>query len=590
MAGNESTWMRPRGQAWGNDAQRAVLHAIAEDVARRSGYKVAAIEAMRSDGNLEFVAIAGSAEARSQLLGKAAPLQLERIVAFGTDIDGWTHIPEERVDDETREWMAQYGHTPDLPASDLADAWRAEDRLVRLLESADGELRATLYLDEPLDGLRPTPESIAVVNAEIETMFEAVISLVERELYGEQVRMVELARAARQSVPPGLGLTDFLDALAQAMVATMPVDFVDLHVAGQARPALEPEASFFDERMRRLWQVRGHLVVEPDQTWGVDGIPKPTHPLVGADMRRRGVGSWLVMPIGRGDEHLGTAGMGRRGDGVRWVDSEINALSVVATDIAEVVMDARLMERERQLNAELRDINDYRRDMVDTLAHELRNPVSVLWTHLELLGEEDTPGPWDQSLEAMTRATRRIDDMVVDLMALAASSDPSRAHTFVPVDLSACVRECAEFLTPVAAAEEIAVRVEVTDGLVLVGEQASLQRMVANLVSNAIKYTPAGGTITLTLSAERLDEGDGVRFSCTDTGIGIAQEEVGHLFTPFFRSASEDARSRPGTGLGLAIVERVVKLHHGDVEVASVLGEGTTFTVRLPLAPPDDVR
>ena len=82
------TWVRPRGQAWGNEAQRAVLHAIAEDVARRSGHRVAAIEALRSDGNLEFVAIAGSPEAREHLLGRAAPLAMDKIVAFGTRIDG----------------------------------------------------------------------------------------------------------------------------------------------------------------------------------------------------------------------------------------------------------------------------------------------------------------------------------------------------------------------------------------------------------------------------------------------------------------------------------------------------------------------
>ena len=191
-------------------SQRALLHAVAEDVARRSGWKVAAIEALRSDGNLEFVAVAGSAEARATLLGQAAPLRLESMVSFGVPIDGWLHIPEERVDEATRQWMDEYGHTPDVPDSDLEGGWHAEDRMVRLLRSSDGELRATLYLDEPLSGLRPTLASVRAMDAEIEVLFDAIVSLVERELYGEHVRMVTQARTALRSVRSGLRVGELL--------------------------------------------------------------------------------------------------------------------------------------------------------------------------------------------------------------------------------------------------------------------------------------------------------------------------------------------------------------------------------------------
>lgn len=590
MGTNESTWTRPRGQAWGNEPQRAVLHAIAEEVARRSGFKVAAIEALRSDGNLEFVAIAGSEEARAQLLGKAAPLRLKNIVAFGIPIGGWLHIPQERVDEETREWMARYGHTPDIPESDLDDGWHAEDRLVRLLENDGGELRATLYLDEPLSGRRPTPESVAAMNAEIEVMYDAVVSLVERELYGEQVRMVTQARTALQSVRPGLGVGDFLREMSDAMVAAMEVDYVDVLLAGAPAPALEPYLPFLEAHMRRVWLRRGHLIVEPTQTWGILETSVRTPEVMASIMAQRDLGSWLLVPIGMGEEYLGTMGLGRKHGAPRWIDSEINAAVAVAGDVANTVFDARLMERERTLNAELRDINDYRRDMLTTLAHELRNPVSVLWTNLELLSTETLPDPVREAMGAMDRATRRIEDMVEDLMALATASDPTRAAAFVPVDLSSCLREVVEFLSPLADAEQIELRTDVTDGLVVAGEASGIQRMVVNLVSNAIKYTPTGGSVTLTLEPDTLDGAEGVRLTCTDTGIGIDEGELPHVFTPFFRSASAEARRRPGTGLGLAIVEQVTRLHHGHVEVTSVVGEGTTFTVTLPRVPPRDVR
>jgi signal transduction histidine kinase len=588
---DEATYVRPRGRAWGNEAQRAVLHAIAEEVARRSRYRVAGIEVLRSDGNLEFVAIAGSAEAREHLLGRAAPLAMDKLVAFGTDLEGWVHIPEERVDDDTRAWMAEYGHIPDLPMSEAVQGWRAEDRLVRLLTSEDGTLRATLYLDEPLDGLRPTGDSIAAVNAEAGVLYEAIVSIVERELYGEQVRMVAQARAARQSVRPGLGLDDFLRELSAAMVEAMPVDSVDVLLAGQQSAVLEPWTRFFEEHMRRVWHRRGHLVVEPTQTWGITDAAVATPEVLAEAMERQGVGSWLLVPIGMGPEYLGTLGLGRAPGGARWIDSEINAAVVVASDVAEVVLDARLVERERTLNAELRSISDYRHDMVMTLAHELRNPVSILWTHLELLGQLGlVAGPVSDSLAAMDRATRRIEDMIEDLMTLATVSDPERDRWRAPVDLSELAREVAEFLAPTAVQAGLEVLVDVGDDLAVEGDATGLQRMVTNLLSNAYKYTPSGGRVTLTLVAESAEGREGVRITCTDTGIGIDAPELGKVFAPFFRSGRPEARQRPGTGLGLAIVERVVTSHHGTLGVTSVLGEGTTFSVWLPQAGPPDVR
>ncbi len=140
--------------------------------------------------------------------------------------------------------------------------------------------------------------------------------------------------------------------------------------------------------MREVWLRHGHVVIEPDRVWGVAGTAVPTPAVMATAMEERGLGSLLLMPIGMGEEYLGTMGLGRQVGGARWIDSEINAAAAVASDLAGVVVDARIMERERLLNAELREVNDHRRDMVVTLAHELRNPVSVLWTHLELLGHE----------------------------------------------------------------------------------------------------------------------------------------------------------------------------------------------------------
>ena len=591
MRETHRTQRRPRGQAWGNEAQRAVLHALAEDIARRSGHRVAVVEALRSDGNFEFVAIAGSPDGHERLMGEATPLQMiDHMVAVGTHIDGWVHLPVDRIDADTRAFVDQYGHTPDVPEGEGPDGWHPEDLLFRLLTNEDGDLRAVLWLDEPRSGRRPTLEVVTGINAEVGAMYDAIVGVVERELYGEQVRMVTQARTAIRSVPPGLALPDFLGRVREAMVEAMAVDTVDVVLAGESVPPLEDQQPVLEEHMRQAWLRRGHLVLEPDQAWGVTDTAVPTPPVMRELMARRGLGSWLLVPIGLGEEYLGTMGLGRTVDGPRWIDSEINAAAAVASDLAGVVVDARLIARERALNAELRDVSDYRRDMVLTLAHELRNPVSVLFTHLELIAMEDRVEEAGDSLAALGRATRRIEDMVEDLMGLASVSDTGLDLHVVDVDVSALVRETTEFLAPMAESARVAVSLDLHDGLVVAADTEGVQRLVTNLLSNAVKYTPPGGRVSISVAGAVEDGRDGVRIACSDTGIGIDADELQRIFEPFFRSRDAQARMRPGTGLGLAIIEQVVTRHHGTVHVDSTPGEGTTFSVWLPTDGPHDPR
>lgn len=581
------TYGRPRAQAWGNEAQRAVLHAIAEDVAKRTRHKVVAIEALRSDGYLEFVAIAGDESARDKLLGQASPLALDHIYRLGVETDGWYHIPNERLDDVTRAWLDEYGHRPDVPASGLPGGWDPDDQLVRPLHNEDGELRGLLYLDEPLSGLRPTPEVVRAIDAEAGVMCDAVVGIVERELFGEQVRMVAQARQAIESIRPGLGVQELVSELSRAMVEAMDVATFDVLTPANDVPDLGTDRGVVAELMRRQWQRRGHVVVERQRTWSMQEESIETPPSLTSLLDTHDLGSGLLVPIGAGQEYLGTLAMGRGADSPRWNASEIAAATTVADSLARLLLEARLMERERALIAELRATNAYRRDMVNTLAHELRNPVSVLWTHLELVQALGVDvGPVGTSLAAMDRATRRIEDMIENLMTLASVSDHGLAPAMVQVDLTALVHDAADFLSATAARDGVRLSTAVSAGVVVTGEEVGLQRLVANLLSNAVKYTPSGGEVSLVLETAELDGQPGVRLAFSDTGIGIDAAEHAQVFRPFFRSASPEARKRPGTGLGLAIVERVVDLHRGTIAIDSAPGEGTTFTVWLPSEPP----
>jgi len=112
------------------------------------------------------------------------------------------------------------------------------------------------------------------------------------------------------------------------------------------------------------------------------------------------------------------------------------------------------------------------------------------------------------------------------------------------------------------------------------GDADELDRVCANLVSNAVKYTPEGRSVTVSLARV----GDQVVLECSDEGIGISTSDQEQLFTEFYRSSNPEAIAQPGTGLGLAIVSRIVGRHHGRIEVESSLGKGSTFRVYLPAA------
>ena len=112
----------------------------------------------------------------------------------------------------------------------------------------------------------------------------------------------------------------------------------------------------------------------------------------------------------------------------------------------------------------------------------------------------------------------------------------------------------------------------------MTGERDELARMMVNIVSNAVKYTPEGGRVSVCL--ERI--GDRVAFRCTDTGLGIDADDLGGLFDEFDRSSNPTAQAQPGSGLGLAIVRRIVDRHDAELVVESELGAGSTFSVLLP--------
>jgi signal transduction histidine kinase len=147
----------------------------------------------------------------------------------------------------------------------------------------------------------------------------------------------------------------------------------------------------------------------------------------------------------------------------------------------------------------------------------------------------------------------------------------------IAVDLSALVQDVCELFQPLADDKKITIVANVAPGALVLGDLQRLQRMMANLLDNAIKYTPPGGRVAV---AVRGDAKTAV-ITVTDTGIGIAEKELPHIFERFYRG--DRSRPQTGTGLGLSLARAIASAHGGSITVASTPGAGSTFTVTLPL-------
>ncbi|WNV76728.1 ATP-binding protein [Geodermatophilus sp. DSM 44513] len=233
---------------------------------------------------------------------------------------------------------------------------------------------------------------------------------------------------------------------------------------------------------------------------------------------------------------------------------------------------------------------------VSLISHELRTPLTSILGYLELvLDDPELGGEVRGYLGTVERNAQRLLRLVGDLL-FTAQVDAGR-FTLQPgdVDLVAVVRAAEETARVTARAAGVEIVLDLPDeGLRVPGDAVRLGQACDNLVSNAVKFTPAGGRVTLALHAAwRTPDGavvdapqDGAvpaaRLAVSDTGVGIPTGEQGKLFARFFRASTARRHAVPGVGLGLAITRAIATAHDGALEVASVEGEGTTFTLTLP--------
>jgi signal transduction histidine kinase len=241
---------------------------------------------------------------------------------------------------------------------------------------------------------------------------------------------------------------------------------------------------------------------------------------------------------------------------------------VVTDEVARATLSRMYEDAEASIDA--------REQVLKIVSHDLRNPLHTISMCASLLLEVPMP-PEKQAdqLQRIRRAGERMNRLVQDLLDIAKLEAGRVAINARPVEVAPMVREAVSMLAPIAEQQGLRLDAVVGDGLQqLVADEGRVIQVLSNLVGNAVKFTPAGGTITI--RAE--DAPGGVRFSVSDTGVGMTPEQLSKLFGQFWQANPADRR---GIGLGLSIAKGIVEAHGGRIWVESQPGVGTTFHFML---------
>ncbi len=227
------------------------------------------------------------------------------------------------------------------------------------------------------------------------------------------------------------------------------------------------------------------------------------------------------------------------------------------------------------------DIGRAHTDFVANASHELRTPLASIIGYVETIrdgADTLTPEMRDKFLDTILAEGHRLQSLVSDLMSLSRIEAEKHEQPSETVDLAELATRSA--LDAAGLERSGRVTIETTGSIAVAGDARQLEQLVRNLVDNALKYSDAGEPVMLSVAQNDANE---AVLTVTDKGEGIAAEHIPHLTRRFYRTDPGRSRASGGTGLGLAIVKHIVERHRGRLDIASTLGQGTTFTVRIPL-------
>ncbi len=298
---------------------------------------------------------------------------------------------------------------------------------------------------------------------------------------------------------------------------------------------------------------------------------------------RTGLGAFLAAPVigATGTEAVLVAAM--EGHARNWTDRDVQVATTMASGLAATLTAIRLYEQERANLVAMKKLDESKDFFLASVSHELRTPLTSIVGYLELLKEEmeegKIPQTYSRMLDAIDRNSKRLIDLIENILTASRIESGNLELSKTRTHITPILMRTAETVMPQVNSKHIDLKITVSERLPDLEIDARLiERVLLNVMSNAIKFTPDGGTISIIAHKESKS----VAVSISDSGAGIAPEELEKLFTKFYRTAAARDNAVQGTGLGLVIVKAIIEKHGGSVALTSKVGEGTTFKILLP--------
>ncbi|HUH12301.1 MAG TPA: HAMP domain-containing sensor histidine kinase [Longimicrobiales bacterium] len=301
-------------------------------------------------------------------------------------------------------------------------------------------------------------------------------------------------------------------------------------------------------------------------------------------LRRLGIGSLMVVPLIAHGEVLGAITYIAPRSHHHYTDDELELAEDLAARCAVAIDNARLFREAKHAQALAEDANRAKTLFLSTMSHELRTPLNAIAGYTELM-EIGVHGPLTdeqrQDLRRIRANQRHLLGLVNSVLDYARMEAGRLVFRLANVRLRDVLREVETIVLPLAAERAVEFQHECVDhGIVVRADQEKLQQILTNLVVNGIKFSRDGGRV----SVECVTEDGNALVRVVDDGIGIAEEHLESIFRPFVQVVEGTTRKEEGTGLGLAISRSLARAMGGDLWVESEVGEGSTFTVCVPLA------
>ncbi len=304
-----------------------------------------------------------------------------------------------------------------------------------------------------------------------------------------------------------------------------------------------------------------------------------------SNVLRTGLGAFLAAPVlgSQGPEAVLVAAMD--GKSRVWSERDIQVAKTMASGLAATLIAVRLYEQERASLIAMKQLDESKEFFLASVSHELRTPLTSIVGYLELLQDDLDEGKiahiYSRMLDAIDRNAKRLLDLIDNILTTSRIESGNLQLTKSRTHITPILMRTAETVMPQMKAKNIDFKINTLSRLPDISLDVNLiERVLLNLLSNAMKFTPIDGTISLTADTE----GDSLVLTVADSGVGIPENEIQNLFTKFYRTSLARENAVQGTGLGLIIIKAVVEQHGGTISVTSEVGKGTAFKIRLPLA------